>query len=82
MDLLSARQDKIEKKLYRAYSRKKGSPNILVLYDVTSSYLEGQCNDFAEYGFDRDKKKGKKQIVIGLLTGSDGLTVVTCWRPM
>lgn len=72
MDWLSARQDKIEKKLYRAYSRKKGSPDVLVLYDVTSSYLEGQCNDFAEYGFDRDKKKGKKQIVIGLLTGADG----------
>lgn len=72
MDWLSARQDRIEKKLYRAYAKKKGSSNILVLYDVTSSYLEGQCNEFAEYGFDRDKKKGKKQIVIGLLTGSDG----------
>lgn len=72
MDWLAARQDKIEKKLYRAYAKKKGSPNILVLYDVTSSYLEGQCNELAEYGFDRDKKKGKKQIVIGLLTGSDG----------
>jgi transposase len=72
MDWLAARQDKMEKKLYRAYAKKKGSPNILVLYDVTSSYLEGQCNELAEYGFDRDKKKGKKQIVIGLLTGSDG----------
>ena len=72
MDWLAARQDKVEKKLYRAYAKKKGSPNILVLYDVTSSYLEGQCNEFAAYGYDRDKKKGKKQIVIGLLTGSDG----------
>ncbi|MGA9646127.1 MAG: IS1634 family transposase, partial [Candidatus Korobacteraceae bacterium] len=72
LDWLAARQDKIEKKLYRAYAKKKGSSNILVLYDVTSSYLEGQCNELAEYGFDRDKKKGKKQIVIGLLTGSDG----------
>jgi transposase len=72
MDWLAVRQDKIEKKLYRAYAKKKGSPTLLVLYDVTSSYLEGQCNELAEYGFDRDKKKGKKQIVIGLLTGSDG----------
>jgi transposase len=72
MDWLAARQDKIEKKLYRAYAKKKGSPNILVLYDVTSSYLEGECNEFAAHGYDRDKKKGKKQIVIGLLTGSDG----------
>lgn len=72
MDWLEARQDKIEKKLFRAYAKKKGSPNMLVLYDVTSSYLEGQSNEFAAYGYDRDKKKGKKQIVIGLLTGSDG----------
>ncbi len=72
MDWLAARQDKIEKNLYRAYAKKKGSPNILVLYDVTSSYLEGENNEFAAYGYDRDKKKGKKQIVIGLLTGSDG----------
>jgi hypothetical protein len=53
MDWLAARQDKIEKKLYRAHAKKKGSPNILVLYDVTSSYLEGQCNELAEYGSDR-----------------------------
>jgi len=72
MDWLAARHDTIEKKLYRAYAEKNGSPNILVLYDVTSSYREGQCNELAEYGLDRDKKKGKKQIVIGLLIGSDG----------
>jgi hypothetical protein len=59
MDWLAARQDKIEQKLYRAYAKKKGSPNILLLYDVTSSYLEGQCNEFAAYEYDRDKKKGK-----------------------
>lgn len=72
MDRLSERQERIEKTLYREYVNKKGSPNILVLYDVTSSYLEGEFNEFAAYGFDRDKKKGKKQIVIGLLTGADG----------
>ena len=42
------------------------------LYDVTSSYLEGQENELGEYGYDRDGKKGKKQIVIGLLTDQDG----------
>jgi len=72
MDRLAQSQERIEKTLYRAYVNKKGSPNILVLYDVTSSYLEGQLNEFAAYGFNRDKKKGKKQIVIGLLTGADG----------
>jgi transposase len=43
-----------------------------VLYDVTSSYLEGQCNELAAYGYNRDGKKGKQQIVIGLLTAADG----------
>ena len=72
MDRLAERQEIIEQTLYREYVTKKGSPNTLVLYDVTSSYLEGEFNEFAAYGFDRDKKKGKKQIVIGLLTGADG----------
>jgi transposase len=43
-----------------------------VLYDVTSSYFEGECNDLAAYGYNRDGKRGKKQIVIGLLTADDG----------
>ena len=72
LDWLAARQDEFESKLYRNYKRWKDSKNILVLYDVTSSYLEGQRNEYGEYGYDRDKKKGKKQIVIGLLTGPDG----------
>jgi transposase len=33
------------------------------------------CNELANWGYNRDKKKGKKQIVIGLLTGPDGLPV-------
>jgi transposase len=72
LDWAAQHQERIEKKLFRAYARKKGSPPVLVLYDVTSCYLEGECNEFAEFWYDRDKKKGKKQIVIGLLTGADG----------
>jgi len=44
----------------------------LFLYDVTSSYLEGEQNFFAEFGYNRDGKKGKKQIVIGLLCDEQG----------
>jgi transposase len=44
----------------------------LFLYDVTSSYLEGQFNELGCWGYNRDKKKGKKQIVVGLLTDQDG----------
>jgi transposase len=72
LDWLTKHQERIEKKLYRAYAKKKGSPNMLVLYDVTSSYLEGECNELGQFGYCRDKKKGKKQIVIGLLTAADG----------
>ncbi|MCI4625965.1 MAG: hypothetical protein L3V56_08380, partial [Candidatus Magnetoovum sp. WYHC-5] len=42
------------------------------LYDVTSCYFEGQHNELADYGYNRDGKKGKKQIVIRLLTDVEG----------
>ena len=44
----------------------------MVLYDVTSSYLEGEHNELAAFGYNRDKKPGKAQIVIGLLTTAEG----------
>jgi transposase len=47
----------------------------LFLYDVTSSYLEGVCNELGSFGYNRDKKKGKMQIVAGLLAGPDGLPI-------
>ena len=40
----------------------------MVLYDVTSSYVEGKHNEGAAYGENRDKEQGKKQIVMGLMT--------------
>jgi transposase len=42
----------------------------MLLYDVTSSYFEGTENELAEYGYNRDKKKGKKQIVIRVFKGN------------
>jgi transposase len=45
------------------------------MYDVTSSYLEGRLNELACYGYNRDKKNGKKQIVIGLLKDETGRPV-------
>lgn len=70
---LAEHQERIEKQLFER--RFPGAVPTLFLYDVTSSYLEGSCNAFANWGYNRDKKKGKKQIVIGLLTGPDGLPV-------
>ena len=47
----------------------------MFLYDVTSTYLEGKHNEFAKYGYNRDKKSGKLQIVIGLLTDDEGIPI-------
>jgi len=66
-------QEKIESRLLQARG-KKGKIK-LFLYDVTSSYLEGDKNHFGAYGYNRDKKKGKKQIVIGMLCDDEGIPV-------
>jgi transposase len=47
-------------------------PPKLFLYDVTSTYLEGALNELAAFGYNRDKKKGKMQLVIGLLCDEKG----------
>src|SRR5208282_4828730 len=65
-------QGKIEKTLYRRYLARRGQPPRLFLYDVTSSYLEGEKNELGEYGYNRDGKRGKLQIVIGLLADEEG----------
>jgi transposase len=70
---LAEQQEGIEKRLFR--QRYGNAPPQLFLYDVTSSYLEGVQNVLAAFGYNRDKKKGKMQLVIGLLTGPDGTPV-------
>ena len=47
----------------------------LVLYDMTSSYLEGRCCPLARFGYNRDRKRGKKQIAIGLLCNAAGCPI-------
>ena len=72
---LANNQERIEDKLF--LSRQGKDKPRLFLYDVTSSYLEGEKNYFGEYGYSRDKKQGKKQIVIGLLCDEYGEPVST-----
>jgi hypothetical protein len=67
---LSENQEAIEKRLF-TFRRGQAKPE-LFLYDVTSSYLEGDHNELADWGYNRDKKRGKKQIVIGLLCDEEG----------
>jgi hypothetical protein len=72
---LSACQESIEKRLFAA--RRGGKKPELFLYDVTSSYLEGEKNAYGAYGYNRDGKKGKQQMVIGLLGDEQGEPVST-----
>ena len=71
---LADHQARIERTLF---SQGRTKAPELFLYDVTSSYLEGQKNFFGAYGYPRDGKRGKKQIVIGLLCDERGEPVST-----
>ena len=70
LDWLAGAQAGVEDRLF--VQRTKTAPVNLFLYDVTSSYLEGTHNALAAFGYNRDGKKGKRQIVIGLLCDEDG----------
>jgi transposase len=72
LDWVASQQGRIEQHLYQDYVRRVGQTPTLVLYDVTFSYLEGEQNALGAFGYNRDGKKGKQQIVIGLLTAKDG----------
>jgi transposase len=67
---LEGRHAVIERRLWHA--RPTHPKDQLFLYDVTSSYLEGDYNALAAWGYNRDHKEGKKQLVVGLLTDSQG----------
>lgn len=71
MDWLITRKDAIEKKLAGRHL----SEGSRVMFDVSSSYVEGEHCSLAEFGHNRDKKRGKKQINWGLLTSEDGRPV-------
>lgn len=72
---LSEHQPHIEDRLFMARPGRQ-KPE-LFLYDVTSSYLEGEKNAYGAYGYNRDGKRGKQQIVIGLLCDAQGAPVST-----
>ena len=71
LDWLAVRQPAIE----AALAKRHFTGGTLVLYDVSSSYLEGRCCPLAQFGYSRDGKRGKRQIVYGLLCAPDGCPV-------
>jgi len=71
LDWLLERQPAIETALAKQHL-KNGT---LVLYDVSSSYMEGRCCPLAKRGYSRDGRQGTLQIVYGLLCAPDGCPV-------
>jgi len=71
LDWLLERQAAIETALAKRHLQN----GTLVLYDVSSSYMEGRCCPLAKRGYSRDGKKGTLQIVYGLLCAPDGCPV-------
>ena len=72
LDRLAEEQEDVEDALYRRTVWQRGGSPTVVLYDVTSSSLEGEQHALAACGYNRDKKPGKAQIVLGLLTAAEG----------
>jgi hypothetical protein len=68
MDWLLARQERIERSLARRHLHGEG----FVLYDLSSSYLEGRHCELGAIGYPRDGKKGKLQITYGLCCAPEG----------
>lgn len=71
LDFLEEHQGQIEEILY---SRRE-KPARLFFCDITSTYFEGRKAELARYGYSRDHRSDRKQIVIGLVTDSDGIPV-------
>jgi hypothetical protein len=71
MDWLLSRQERIERSLARRYLSEGG----FVLYDLSSSYLEGRRCPLAALGYSRDGKRGKLQVNYGLTCSPEGRPV-------
>lgn len=75
LDHLIAHKDEIESELFAVLKKRLGLDTSKTFYDLTSSYVEGTKCTLAMYGYNRDGKKGKKQIVLGLAM-CDGIPVM------
>jgi hypothetical protein len=71
LDWLGASQPTIE----AALARRHLNDGTLVLYDVSSSYVEGRCCELARFGHSRDGRHDKMQIVFGLLCSAEGCPI-------
>jgi len=71
MDWLLGRQERIERTLAKRHLAGEG----FMLYDLSSSYMEGRCCPLAKHGYSRDRKRGFTQINYGLTCSPEGRPV-------
>ena len=64
-----------QKHIERMLAKKHLQDTTLVMYDVTSTYFEGRKCPIAKFGYNRDGKRDKLQIVVGLLTNKHGCPI-------
>ena len=78
LDWLGREQSFIEAGLARRHLK----DGALLLYDVTSTYLEGRCCELAQHGYSRDHRGDRPQIVIGLMCTAEGCPIaVEVFKP-
>jgi Transposase DDE domain len=75
MDWLLEQQPRIERTLARRHLHGQGEEGGFVLYDLSSSYMEGRCCPLATLGYSRDGVKGKLQVNYGLICSPEGRPV-------
>ena len=77
LDRLLERQQAIQKKLAKRHLSGVQAEDTLLLYDITSTYFEGEykASELVAFGYNRDRKKGTKQVVIGLICNGEGCPV-------
>lgn len=75
LDRLLPRKEELEKHLKERMGELFGLEYDLLLYDITSTYFEGACenNEKARFGYSRDKRSDCKQVCIGLVVSREGM---------
>jgi transposase len=75
LDQLLPHKDGLFRHFQRAYGELFGTTYDLLLYDITSTYFEGQCagNGQARRGYSRDNRPDCLQVCIGLVVTPEGL---------
>ena len=75
MDWLAGRRDSIERKLAAKHLGPQANPSKMALFDLSSTWMTGNCCELAARGYSRDGKKGLPQINFGLLGDREGRPV-------